>query len=94
MRSLWKLNLSNLLCVFTIFSTADMLINSYVNKLIIHPEICAAVSSRTVGHHCSLTRPYHSAMALRGRKVFGIEVDPGDIKGTKLKVLKYPHPKV
>jgi hypothetical protein len=33
-------------------------------------------------------------MALRGRKVFGIEIDPGDIKGTKLKVLKYPHPKV
>lgn len=71
-----------------------MLINSFVYKLIIHPAICAAVSSRTVGHHCSLTRPYHSTMALRGRKVFDIEVDPGDIKGTKLKVLKYPHPKV
>ena len=94
MRSLWKLNLSNLLCVFIIFSTADMLIDSYVNKLIIHPAICAAVSVRIIRHHCSFTRPYHSAMALRGRKVFGIEIDPGDVKGTKLKILKYPHPKV
>ena len=86
MRSLWKLSLSNLLCVFIILSTADMLIDSYVNKF-------AASAVRTASVRCS-TRPYHSTMALRGRKVFGIEVDPGDVKGTKLKVLKYPHPKV
>lgn len=93
--SQWKLSLSNLWCAFIILSSADMLIDSYLNKLIIHPAICAAVSARTVSYYqCSSTRPYHSAMALRGRKVFGIEVDPGDIKGTKLKVLKYPHPKV
>jgi len=87
----WTLSLSSLLCMLIIiWSTAeDMLMNSYVNKWVSHYAICAVARTG----HCS-TRPYHNAMVLRGRKVFGIEIDPGDVKGTKLKVLKYPHPKV
>lgn len=37
---------------------------------------------------------FYDRIILHGKKLFGEETDPGDVKGTKYKVLKYPHPKV
>ena len=35
--------------------------------------------------------PYLSFLIIDAR---GLQVDPGEVKGTKLRILKYPHPKV